>query len=64
MPNPAIIAAASLFPFDPKMDTPLGHRNLIAVYVVIWVSQSLYALHAFNKYRASRKKNVIARGQF
>lgn len=58
------IFAASLFPFDPKMDTPLGHRNLIAVYVVIWVAQALYALHAFNKYRVSARKTSITKDSF
>jgi hypothetical protein len=48
--------AFSLFPFDPQIDTPLGHRDLIAIYVVVWVAQSVYAAYAIKKYLSSAKK--------
>jgi hypothetical protein len=47
---------ASIFPFDPQMDTPLGHRNLVALYVIVWTAQFGYAMYAVNKYRAATKK--------
>jgi hypothetical protein len=31
-----------LFPYDPKIDTPLEHRHLILAYCAIWVVQLGY----------------------
>lgn len=51
-----LAALTSLFPFDPQMDTPLGHRNLIAIYIVVWAGQLMYGVYAVKKYVSKAPK--------
>lgn len=55
----SILAAALIVPYDPSMDTPLGHRNLVVIYVVVAFVQIAYAAYVLHAWRASgraRKK--------
>jgi hypothetical protein len=49
----SLIAAWLVMPFDPRIDTALGHRNLIAIYIVVGVVQVAYAVYALRAWRAS-----------
>ncbi|HTH52426.1 MAG TPA: hypothetical protein VL495_00665 [Edaphobacter sp.] len=42
-------------PYDPAIDTPLGHRNLVLIYCVVWVAQIAYGTYAVRRWIASRK---------
>jgi hypothetical protein len=46
----------NIFPYDPAIDTPLGHRNLVLIYVLTWVLQFGYAFYAFRTWRAANKQ--------
>jgi hypothetical protein len=50
-----------IFPYDPAIDTPLGHRNLILIYCVTWGLQLAYAAYALNKWRIARKETSSVR---
>jgi hypothetical protein len=36
---------SSLFPFDARFDTLLGHRHLILAYCVVWAVQVCYVCY-------------------
>jgi hypothetical protein len=42
-------------PYDPSIDTPLGHRNLVLIYCVVWLVQLAYATYATRRFIVSRK---------
>jgi hypothetical protein len=44
-----------IVPYDPTIDTPLAHRNLVLIYCAIWGFQLVYAAYAVLKWRAVRK---------
>lgn len=48
-----------LFPYDATIDTPLGHRNLIMIYCIIWSFQLAYAGYALYKWRAAKRDTPI-----
>jgi hypothetical protein len=48
-----------IFPYDAAIDTPLGHRNLILIYCVIWGFQLAYAAYALYKWRAARRDTPL-----
>ena len=39
-------AVSNLFPYDPAIDTRMGHRNLILIYLIVWGVQTGYAVCA------------------
>ena len=41
-----------LFPFDPAIDTSLGHRNLLLVYCAVWGLHLAYLLYAVAQWKA------------
>ena len=45
-----------LFPFDPSIDTSLGHRNLVLVYVVVWCLHLAYLCYAVLQWKALGKR--------
>lgn len=47
---------ASIFPFDPSIDTHLGHRNLVVIYSIVWVVQFGYAAFSVAKWRSAKIK--------
>lgn len=52
-----ILVLAGLFPFDPSIDTPLGHRNLILVYVAVWGLHLAYLLYALLQWKALSQRS-------
>ncbi len=44
-----------IVPYDPTIDTPLGHRNLVIIYCATWIVQIVYAAYAVHKWRAVPK---------
>ena len=48
-------AVSNLFPYDPAIDTPMGHRNLILIYLIVWGVQTGYAVYALAKWRVAVK---------
>ncbi|QHN04804.1 hypothetical protein FTO74_16640 [Granulicella sp. WH15] len=52
-----LVFLPAIFPFDPAIDTPLGHRNLVLIYDLTWGLQFGYAVYAIYTWRvASRQK--------
>lgn len=51
MPN--LFASALIVPFDPSIDTRLGHRNLVLIYIVVGLVQLAYAAYALHTWRVS-----------
>jgi hypothetical protein len=52
-----VASIAQVFPYDPAIDTPLGHRNLILIYGIVWIGQISYAAYALYKWRAARRNS-------
>lgn len=50
---------ASIVPFDPSIDTPLGHRNLVLIYGVTALAQLAYAGYAFHAWRMSGRLSEV-----
>jgi hypothetical protein len=40
--NLALMLLTPLFPFDPTLDTALGHRHLVIAYLVVLAIQGVY----------------------
>ena len=53
--------AFRIFPFDPAIDSAMGHRHLIAVYCVIWLAHAAYAAYVVRKWIAVRREESQAR---
>ena len=54
---------SSLFPFDARIDTRLGHRHLILAYCVVWVVQVCYVCYLLFQWKsAGRTDPRIERG--
>ncbi|SFR97821.1 hypothetical protein SAMN05421771_0179 [Granulicella pectinivorans] len=51
----SLLALLPIVPYDSAIDTPLGHRNLVIIYVVVWVVQMGYGAYAIKKWRDSAK---------
>ena len=57
MSNALLAFLPKIFPYDPTIDTPLGHRNLILIYALTWCLQFSYAGYTVYTWRkASRRK--------
>jgi hypothetical protein len=44
---------SSLFPFDARIDTRLGHRHLILAYCVVWAVQVCYVCYLLFQWRSA-----------
>jgi hypothetical protein len=51
-----LFASARIVPFDPSIDTPLGHRNLVLIYVMVGLVQLAYAAYTLHKWRVSGRQ--------
>jgi hypothetical protein len=61
---------SSLFPFDARIDTRLGHRHLILAYCVVWAVQVCYVCYLLFQWKSAartaakpEKYNYIERGR-
>jgi hypothetical protein len=43
----------SLFPYDSRIDTHLGHRHLIMAYCVVWVFQVCYVSYLLYQWKSA-----------
>jgi uncharacterized membrane protein len=50
--NFLLILLPSLFPFNPKTDTSLGHNHLVLAYCVVWVVQLGYLSYLLFQWRS------------
>jgi len=46
-----------IVPFDPSIDTSLGHRNLVLIYVIVWLTQLMYGAYAIRLWIFHRKND-------
>jgi hypothetical protein len=55
--NNILVFLPNVFPYDPTIDTPLGHRNLVLIYCLTWGLQLGYAAYTVYTWRiANRQK--------
>ncbi len=47
-------ALASIFPFDPNIDSALAHRHLVMAYFLVWFVQLGYLLYVGKKWFSAR----------
>jgi hypothetical protein len=46
-----------LFPFDPTIDSGLGHRHLILAYSVVWAVQLGYICYLFRQWKSASRSD-------
>ena len=51
-----LLASSYVVPYDPAIDTPLGHRNLVLIYVLVWGVQLAYGIFVALSWRASGRR--------
>lgn len=51
---PPIAALASVFPYDPNIDSALAHRHLLIAYSLVWFVQLCYLLYVGKKWFSAR----------
>ncbi len=51
-----LVFLPKIFPYDPTIDTPLGHRNLVLIYGLTWGLQFGYAAYAVYTWRVANRK--------
>jgi hypothetical protein len=49
-----IAALASVFPYDPNIDSALAHRHLLIAYSLVWFVQLCYLLYVGKKWFSAR----------
>lgn len=55
------LLAFRFFPFDPAIDSALGHRHLILVYCLIWLAHAAYAAYVVRKWMSvGREESRVA----
>ena len=57
------LLAFRFFPYDPAIDSALGHRHLIAVYCIIWLAHAAYATYVVSKWISVRREESQAAEQ-
>jgi hypothetical protein len=50
------LLAFRFFPYDPAIDSALGHRHLILVYCLIWLAHAAYAAYVVSKWMSVRRE--------
>jgi len=48
--------AVRFFPYDPTIDSLLGHRHLILVYCLIWLAHLAYLAFVVGKWISVRRE--------
>jgi hypothetical protein len=51
---PHIAVLASIFPYDPNIDSALAHRHLVIAYSLVWFVQLGYLLYVGKKWFSAR----------
>jgi len=52
-----LLLLTRLFPFDPSIDGPLGHRHLILIYCITWSAHIAYVAFIAMQWRANKKSS-------
>jgi hypothetical protein len=52
--------ATSFFPYDPAIDSVMGHRHLIMAYCLVWSVQLCYLLFVLRKWYSANKPEAEA----
>ncbi|WP_263353944.1 hypothetical protein [Acidicapsa acidisoli] len=50
-----LLSSGSIFPFDPAIDSQMGHRHLIMIYCAVWGTQLAYVGYIAYKRWSLRK---------
>jgi hypothetical protein len=50
---------SSLFPFDPSIDTSLGHRHLILAYCVVGAVQVSYFCYLLRQWKSADANDSV-----
>lgn len=54
------LLAFRFFPYDPAIDSQLGHRHLILVYCLIWLAHAAYTAYVVRKWVSVRREESRA----
>lgn len=49
-----LLASASIFPCDPKIDSAMGYHHLVAAYSLTWIVHLCYLGYVIHKRRSAR----------
>jgi hypothetical protein len=49
-----LMALASIFPYDPQIDSIMGYHHLVAAYSLTWVVHLCYLAYVIHKRRSAR----------
>ncbi|MDX6456408.1 MAG: hypothetical protein QOH35_3034 [Acidobacteriaceae bacterium] len=49
-----LLACASMFPYDSKIDSVMGYHHLVAAYSLTWVVHLCYLGYVIHKRRSAR----------
>jgi hypothetical protein len=49
-----------IFPYDPKIDSLMGHQHLIMAYCLVWSVQLCYLLYVLRKWYSAAKPEAEA----
>jgi hypothetical protein len=55
---PHISGFASVFPYDPKIDSAMAHEHLVIAYSLTWFVHLCYLFHVVRKWRSTRRQKV------
>ena len=53
-----LLALVQVVPFDKSIDTPLGHRNLVIIYILVWLVQLGYGAFVVRSWRSSSRSQT------
>jgi hypothetical protein len=51
-----ILAAASIFPYDPKIDSVMDHQHLVIAYCLTWFVHLCYLGYVSRKWYSSKNQ--------
>ncbi len=57
--NILLVFLPKIFPYDPTIDTPLGHRNLVLIYILTWGLQFGYAAYTLYTWRIANRQTQL-----
>jgi hypothetical protein len=55
----SLAVLAPLFPYDPRLDSVMGHQHLLLGYAFTWGIQLAYVLYVAMKWRATRRAAAL-----
>lgn len=55
---PHISSFASVFPYDPKLDSAMAHEHLVIAYSLTWFVHLCYLFYVGRKWRSTRRQKL------